>query len=302
MLLISIVFVRCNQNNEQNTVDKNGLGSFDINKNEDQLLFSFTIAGKSSIYKSQIDGSKVKEFIKFSDSTLLFKPRYSPDGKKIVFILSRHGQVNSSLWIINVDGSSLTKLAEGLITEAVFSFDNNYIYFGKAAVYESFSPLASKNAHDFDVYCIKLKDHQIKKVTNLNAYQLSNIIDVNDNELILDLFPEGVCRYKKDGSAKLSKISPTNNKERNLDSYSKPVLVNEKSILLVSYYELVSFNLSDNKERLIFSTHGTDQFSTIRSLGKKNRLMFSYSKNDTVLYSIGLDGKGMKRINLGIKN
>lgn len=299
---MNIVFIRCNQNNEQQIGYKNGLGSFDVNESIDQLLFTFTINGKSSLYKSEIDGSKVKEFIKISDSTLLFRPRYSPDGKKIVFISGQHGHEDSSLWIVNTDGSGLTKLAHGLITEAVFSFDNDNIYFGKAAVYKNFSPLASRNAHDFDVYCIKLKDRQIKKITNLNAYQLSSIIDVNDNELIIDLFPEGVFFYKKHGSAELSKISPTNNKKRNSNSYTRPVAINERSVSLVSYYELISFRLSDNEEKLIFSTHGTNQFGTVRSLRKRNRLIFSYSNNNAVLYSIGLDGKGMEIIKLGIKN
>lgn len=300
MLAISILFSRCSQEKGSRRFYTDGFGTFDIKQGGDQLLFSFTIKGKSALYKSGIDTAKAKPFIAFKNDLSVFKPRYSPDGKKIVFISDTENSQDFSLWMINVDGSGLIHLAKGLITEGIFSFNNNYIYFTKAKVYERFSPLASKGTHDFDVYRIDLKDKRILKITNLNAYKLSNIIDLNEEKMILDMCPEGTCIYNKATNSILTKISPVNNKDRAIDSYSTPVLINHDLISLVSYYELIGFNLSDRKEQLIFSTEGAHQFGTIRFLKEKNSLVFSYSGSDNVLYSVDLAGKGIRQITLQV--
>ena len=163
----------------QNT-ETEGLGSYDISANDKQIVFSYSKNGVSSIYVVNNDGTNLKMIISSKGGDNFYNPKYSLDGKKLAFILNKKGSINSTLCLSNADGSNILYVTDDkqIITEATFSLNGEIIYFCKANVYEKYSPIGRKDAHDFDIYSVSLKDKRITKVSNLKSYGLSNVSDL----------------------------------------------------------------------------------------------------------------------------
>lgn len=104
--------------------------------------------GLESIWLANIDGT---ELIQIGKGIF---PKWSPDGKKILFVSSEGG--NADIWMMNVDGSGLTQLTTDLAhdTSPAWSPDGTRIAF------------SSDRTGNFDIWVLDLEINELVPLTN----------------------------------------------------------------------------------------------------------------------------------------
>ena len=92
------------------------------------LIFESTLAGNSSIYAINADGTGLRRLT--TDTAESYQARWSPDGRRIVFSSERDG--GTQIYTMNADGSGavqLTSFPGGGYYQSSFSPDGNWIAF-----------------------------------------------------------------------------------------------------------------------------------------------------------------------------
>jgi Tol biopolymer transport system component len=284
---------------------KKGLGSFDISAKDKFIVFSYCI-GISSIYIANTDGTDPRKVIGSKGDIDYYNPKFSPDGKKIVFVANKRGNINSSLCLSNADGANVLYLTDDkqIVTEATFSLDGETIYFCKANTYGKYSKIGIKDAHDFDIYSIYLKNKKISKISNLKSYGLNHISDVDNVYLLIHLEagPDGgMYLYPKDNATEPRLITPINNPRGDPSLYYTPVYSDTlKSIGFTAPYEIYIMSLKDKRAKLVFSNKGSYDINNIAFFKAQKKILFSKAESSN-LYSINTDGTGLKTISIIIK-
>ena len=108
--------------------------SLDVAPNGNYLVFELL----GDIYQLPITGGNAKTIIDGRD--FASQPRFSPDGKQLVFVSDRSGEDN--LWLANADGSDskqLSKRNDGELISPVWSRDGQTIYVSQLASRRSMS-------------------------------------------------------------------------------------------------------------------------------------------------------------------
>ncbi|MFL3655468.1 MAG: hypothetical protein ACJ04P_10385, partial [Halioglobus sp.] len=108
--------------------------SLDVAPNGEYLVFELL----GDIYQLPITGGNAKSIIDGRD--FASQPRFSPDGKQLVFVSDRSGEDN--LWLANTDGSGLTQLSQrndGELISPAWSRDGKTIYVSQLASRRSMS-------------------------------------------------------------------------------------------------------------------------------------------------------------------
>lgn len=275
-----------------------GIGSFDITPDGKSIIYTFRKSARMLIYKANIDGTQSSLLVGDGVDIQYYNPNCSEDGKKLVFVGSKGGNVNSAVFTCNVDGSNLEKLTpdSALVMETIFSLNGDTVYFTQAGEYKNYSPIASKAPHMFDIYRINLKNKSISKRTNEAAYSMYGLADVDNNRWILNLNMEGCYFYNKDGSG-MEKIVIANDTLDNSKSFSDPVIIDEDNILASSYYRLVIVNHRNKTEKLVAPFNGR-QIRTIRYNKILNKIFYTLDSDTSSIHSINLDGTGREDITI----
>ena len=102
--------------------------SLDVSPNGEYLVFELL----GDLYQLPIAGGVAKPIISGRD--FASQPRFSPNGKQLVFISDRSGEDN--LWLANADGSELkqlSKLSDGELISPAWSRDGQTIYVSQLA-------------------------------------------------------------------------------------------------------------------------------------------------------------------------
>ena len=266
--------------------------SIDISPNDDRIVFSYYQKGVASVYTSKIDGTDVVQLSKDKeekDSHLY--PVYSPDASKIMFISTPKNQtgLKSSIWIMDEDGNNKKEIikADGFVNKAVFSPDQNRIYFSKAATYKNFSPIARKSHHGFDIYSMSIDGKDLKQLTFNKSYNLGSLnITPDGNALIFtkyEDYEETIYLFQLDDSKKINTIEPKNLKKSSL---YYPALSPDNKFLAFStvsnergtfHYDLFSMDLETKECKQItdFKSHAGNPVYFHNS----NKILFSQDMN-----------------------
>ncbi|HUI89327.1 MAG TPA: protein kinase [Anaerolineales bacterium] len=130
-----------------------------------EIAFASDRSGIPQLYLSDLTGNTVVPITNVPDGAC--QPSWSPDGKRLVFVspckarfdLSEPPLANTSLYIINVDGSGLTPLptAPGGDFEPAWSPDGKRIAF-----------TSLRDGH-MQIYSINLADQSVTRLTNTPA-------------------------------------------------------------------------------------------------------------------------------------
>lgn len=302
LLLVAVFMANCSHPKPSKVQDD--LESFDISPDGKSLIFAWNVGGKPCLFQAKSDGRNPKLLVDSSKDIAVYKPRFSPDGRKIVFIGGIPDTFNSALWIVNLNGDSLKQITDtsGIKTEATFSNNGKNIYFAQANEYASYSPLASRAAHDFNIYSVVLSKGEVSKISNLKAYSLANISEVDSNRLILDIQGKesGVFFYEK-GKSVLNKVSIKNDSLSYAKGYSNPILISNNNLICTSYYVLVNIDLKNQKEKVILPFDNSS-IHNIRYHKKSGRLFFQKGGHSNYIYAMNPDGSGLKNILISINS
>jgi hypothetical protein len=293
------------QNNSQ-VETKRVLSDFDISKNDSLIIFSMRTKNGSSIYQMNIDGTEQRKIISSNKNISYFSPRYSKDGKKIVF--KKYSKTNSlirEICIANSDGSNveqLTNLKEN-ITDAIFSSYSNEIYFLKATEYGNYSPLAPEQAHGFDIYSLDLSTKEEKRISKLNAYGLHFLAEFDSTSLLVTLQggdEGGMFLCQKSPFKLLKRIVPKNNPRR-IPSlyYAAKYSKTYNSLIFSAPYELYIMDMDTKMANLLFSNVGHTTIDDFYFFNTLPKVLFK-KENDLSLFSINVDGSGLEEIPITI--
>jgi len=297
-VLIILIITGCSNHNKV----ESHITGFDISPDGKYIVYSFGEDKQSaSLYQSQIDGGNPKIIAKDS-SYSFFNPKFSKDGNTIIFVGNNEKNKKSSIWEVDKNGLSLKKIFEdsGFISEVIYSDYTKAIYFIKANVYDSYSPIAPKAKHDFDIYALDNNDFKPKKISAMAAYSLASLIEVDKDKILIgvrgDEADSGIFFYHKD-SKKVEKIVTTNDTLTNSTGYLNPVVLDDGNIICASYYELVSIDLKSKLDEMILPSSGY-HFRDIRYNKKLHKIFFARQDRTDDIYITDLDGENLKEVTL----
>lgn len=307
------------------TSTKQGLAdSVDLSPDDRQIIFSYYKNGIASVYTANIDGTDVKFLTGMKDNSLL-RPKYSPDGKKIVFLAcpKNNEERQKSLFVMNRDGRNQIQLTpeHSLITEAVFSPDSHTIYFLKAGSFKHYSPIASKRPHDYDIFSVDVDGNNMKRITYEKEYNVSSLSVTSDDQKLLyikSVYTDGISKQplyvtSADGKEECNKIIPKGEGLKNSEIYHAALSPDNQSIAFsavsnsskkIYEYELFKMDLKKREAKQLTKLHlfvtGPVFFH------KQNKIMFLqyYNWPDNPpkyqIYIIDLDTNNLKKINLSV--
>ena len=166
-----------------------GVGDkFDISPDDKHFLFSNYLNGKEAIYRANGDGTDVIQLTS-SETERHHAPKYSRDGKKILF-LSKNSERINTLNLANQDGNQKKQLTSNNlhVSEAVFSYSGETIYYvGMPA--EDFKKAEGETSKGFDLYSIEIDDGKIKRLTNKNYFEMTSLsVSPDGKEVYYNLF------------------------------------------------------------------------------------------------------------------
>ncbi len=148
----------------------NGFGeTVTLSPDDQSIVFPFYQSGDGALYKANVDGSDVNQLTYPRQAESHVHPRYSSDGEKILFLSQEkgEGELMQSLYVMDSDGSNLIRLSgdDELITDAVFSEDDQTIYYLVAQDYQEGNEL-EEGPTNIDVYSISAKGENKERLTH----------------------------------------------------------------------------------------------------------------------------------------
>jgi len=154
-----------------------------ISPDDREILFSWYKKGRASLYIADVNGGNVRRLTSAKKESHI-KAVYSSDGSKILFLEYREnrGRPFSNICVMDANGSNLRRLTSGkqYITEAIFSPDDNTIYYLQSNFFGHYSPLGGDRPHAFDIYSIKIDGIGSRQLTNLHEYEMFGLSITSD--------------------------------------------------------------------------------------------------------------------------
>lgn len=277
------------------------LGLFDLSKDDKHILFSVYNKGKSSIYQMDTNGKNLKELIPSANNNSYLNPKYSPDGKKIVYIsVSADSSQTHSVYIANTDGTDQRKIivSKQVITEVSFSECEQKIYFIKNNEFSHFSPLSQSQPHGADIYSIDLLSNKIQKITQLNAYGLFRISEYHCDDLLTNMSMEsrgGIIMFPKNKPNELQYINPINPPRKDFSLFNTPQYSNKYNMLAFMVpYEIYAMDMRARDAKLVFKSSGNliDDFCFFN---EKKAILYTI-QGEMSFNIVNLDGTVIKSI------
>lgn len=307
IVFLCIVFATISCNSQDRS--EKSIENIDISNDDTKIIFSLKANNTSSIYYSDIEGNKIKALFVGTNENEYVNPRYTEDGKKIIFISHNLGDNSNAICIANQDGSNLKSIPvnDVIVTEAVFSLVNNTVFFCGAKSFNKSSPIGIKSAHDFDIYVLNIEDESINKLSELNSYNINNISIVDSTYILMKIEngpSGGMYALPINDHKELIPVVPTNNPRKNTSLYYHPIFSERfKSIAFIAPYELYIMDVDTKTANLVFGPKdGSGQFKSLRFFNKEEKILFTkVNRNGIIeLMSIKYDGSDLKKIHVNI--
>lgn len=168
-----------------------GIGdSISISPDDQEIIFSYYVDGKQSIYKADGDGKHVKKLIRSKDKQLEH-PVFADDGKHILYLAKTENGVNQ-LYVANQKGKEIKKASPSdmHVDSAAFTPDGKRIYYVgmDAKTFSKMRNLGAEDANspspDFDIYAVSLDGKQNEKLTDDHGYLMTDLNVSPDGKLI----------------------------------------------------------------------------------------------------------------------
>lgn len=187
MLVYVLLFSGCTQTEEP---PKHNVISDEIaiSPDDQHILFSFYRNNISAIYVADIDGKNVKQ-LTFPKGASHLGAVYSPDGQKILFLSSiiNTETPEGYLYLMDANGTNIKQIITypQHITEAIFSPDGKTIFYMQSNFFGHYSPITGSRPHNFDIYSINIDGSNLKKITEINDYEMRGLSITSDGQNLL---------------------------------------------------------------------------------------------------------------------
>lgn len=291
--------------NAQEQIEQ-GIEHMTVSPDDEFILFSYYSDEISSIYKLNIKNGEIIKLLSSGTNASYVNPHYSQNGQKIVFIGYDKGSISSNIFIANSDGTSIKQLTKDnqIITEAIFSYDNNSVYYIKANEYNKYSPIGIKAAHNFDIYNLELESGTDLKLTKFAAYEINHISIIEQGKFMMMVLSKGansgINIFPLEYPDRLKALTPSNNPREGLYSgYKRPAYSDKlKTIAFTAPYELYIMNFYDRIAKKIFRSSG--QIMQICFLEKQEKILFTL-QGENIIKCMKLDGSNLTNISVNIR-
>lgn len=301
-LLLSIILYSCGQKKRESH-----LNGFDISPDIKNIVFSYKKDSLYSIYIQSLTNGE--PHIIFSGSGNYVNPKYTNDGKTIVSLYYPSKELAPEFHFYDLVNRKLTKkikINPGFVSDYTFSSENKIFYL-QAKTFASYSPIAPKAYHDYDIYELHVITSKSKKLTNLNSYYMSEVLNWKKDSLLVSIQGEpnnsGIFLFdiksNLEKKISLNKIIIKNDTLRNSSMYANPVILSNNDVLCSSSYQMVKLDLKNQKEYPILPSTGY-HYNIIRNV--KNMIFYQQNDNTDSIYYFNLDDKKMNSLNINISN
>jgi Tol biopolymer transport system component len=309
-LLIFAIFFGCKHrhstgNSDQVSLDNHTqIESFDISPDDKSVLLLTNSNGNTGVLENNIDGQESKWILKPPTDEILSNPRYSPNGKKILFIKHKRTSISESIvCIANRDGTNVQPLTPGdeLITDAVFSNNGSAVLYCSSKKYKKYNKSKTKvttEAHGFNIYAINVDERKDTQLTNHDALGIDNITEINDKYILFHWTANkksGIFSFEKDSPERILRIFPINGtQESNL--LVNPGYAPDRFILFVANAELYAMDMSSQKAERIYVSKG-HLIQMLRGFHTKSRVMLKQF-DEQKLTALNTDGSEIELIDI----
>jgi Tol biopolymer transport system component len=204
-----------------------------IDISPDGKLIVFDLLG--DIYTLPIDGGKAKPIR--TGHAFEVQPRFSPDGKKILFTSDAAGGDN--IWVMNHDGTNarqITKEAFRLLNNGAWTPDGQYIVARK-----HFTSTRSAGAGEIWMYHISGGNGLQLTVRKNDQQDVNEPVVSGDGKYVYfseDLYPGGFFQYNKDPNSQIFAIRRLNRDKGTIENVTggpggamRPQLSNDGKLL-----------------------------------------------------------------------
>lgn len=306
----------------------------DENEKQEGMTDIYAISAKNEIayityHKGQatINLDSQQELVQLSVEKEIADVTFSENGAQLAYVVrdkDLESYIGSDIHIIDLDSleDEVVYASDNLITE--IAFDPKYpekLFYIEASAYTNYSPIASKQPHDFDVHSFDLMNDVHAKHTDSKKYSMGSLqvsaeknsvyVQTNDdtyNETPEDVFvsKERIFEIPLGTPDKMSVVSSPVQAE---DVYDFTLLPEKQSIIYQAVagtgangtyeYELFTFN---------WKTYKTEQLTTLKestsrpALGPDDKIYFMVDREfgsrepDYHIYRINQDGSGVEEI------
>jgi hypothetical protein len=257
ILYLVLCFWGCNSKVDNGNEIEGKLVSIQLSPNDTEFVFSYFNNGQGSIYTSNLNGKNVKLIAKSKGKETYSHPRYSSDGKKIIFLSFTEDRKQSSIFLTDKLGESIQQITDytQLITEAVFTYDGKRIFYSKASEIKSYSPIAPTAPHKMDIFSIDIERKMNRQLTNLNAYSIQNLIATDSMIMFVESL-EGPFYFNLNEPEKITAHQPKNVNELRIIGCGGFIWKNDSTYFLGGgAYHLYVMNNSSKEARLILDNN-----------------------------------------------
>ncbi|HEV8513620.1 MAG TPA: hypothetical protein VGQ59_10095 [Cyclobacteriaceae bacterium] len=279
--------------------------SFDISYDDRNVLLLSNSNGNTGIFEINIEGQSPKWILKPPANEILSSPRYSPDGKKILFIKHKRTSISESIvCIANRDGTNVQELTPGdeLVTEAIFSDKGGAVLYCSSKKYKKYNKSRTKvytETRGLDIYKINLSNKEDTLHTNINAVGIDNLTEISERYVLFHVTAgnkSGVFSFEKDKPERVMRIFPANGTEES-NLLINPGFAPENFILFVAQPRVYAMDMSSQKAELIYETKGDHLIQMIKGFHGKSIAMIKRF-DEPKLLSLNINGAEVKSIDI----
>lgn len=278
----------------------NSVGPNDIDKKNKPptplLIWSQKDSFIGELYEMSLNG---KTIIRLTNNKLEERdPRWSPNGKKIIFSAIGAINDNSDIYIMNSDGTNLTR-----VTNSGENLFPSWSPDGSKIVYSSY-----KNASDgFDICIIDTTGANKKQITHLNEPRRSYKYPVWSPDSALIAFVKTGAGYSN-----IYTIHPDGTDLRQLTHNNSNIYISYRSLTWLPKGNKISFvktkngdsnifvtNIEDKNKKLLY-TFGSDVSSIIAWSPNFEKIAYSKfvfgTKDNYAIFIMNKDGTGITQV------
>lgn len=309
--LIFAILIGCQHRHPANNSDQIALNShsqiesFDISYDDRNVLLLSNSNGNTGIFEINIEGHSPKWIVKPPTNEILSSPRYSPDGKKILFIKHKRTSISeSSVCIANRDGTDVQQLTHGdeLVTDATFSDKGGAVLYCSSKKYKKYNRSKTKvytETRGLDIYKINLSSKEDTLHTNINAVGIDNLTEISERYVLFHVTAgnkSGIFSFEKNKPQRVMRIFPANGTEES-NLLINPGYAPDRFILFVAQPALYAMDMNTQKSDLIYTAKGGHLIQMIRGFHTKSQLLIKQFDEQKLTF-VNTDGSEVRSINI----
>lgn len=158
----------------------NGLSSqYDISPDGAIAYVNYT-DGEPALYLQSQDGEQADKLAELENDKVILDPAFSRNGDKLAFIATGKDpeeELLSTVHLLELPNGETSELfsISAAVTEIEFSAEDESVFYLSAEIFDNYSPIASKQPHDFDLHEFNLATGEHKKHTELEKYSMQSM-------------------------------------------------------------------------------------------------------------------------------